>query len=71
MMSEKVELKPCPFCGGKRVEVLNLLEEQPEYEIIGLSKDNWNVLCSDCFGMGGTRRTAIEAVEAWNRRFEE
>ena len=69
-MSENVELKPCPFCGGKRVEVLNLLEEQPEYEIIGLSKDNWNVLCSDCFGMGGTRRTAIEAIEAWNRRTE-
>ena len=65
------ELKPCPFCGGNRVETLNALEEQPEMEMIGLTKDNWNVLCHDCFGMGGTRRTATEAIEAWNRRAED
>ena len=62
------ELKPCPFCGGKMVEVLNRLEEEPEMELIGLTEDNWNVLCRDCFGFGGTRRTAEEAIEAWNRR---
>lgn len=26
--------------------------------------------CQECFGFGGTRRTAIEAIEAWNRRVE-
>ena len=62
------ELKPCPFCGGTRVEVFNQLEEQPEMELIGLTKDNWNVVCDDCFAVGGTRRTAAEAMEAWNRR---
>ena len=62
------ELKPCPFCGGKNAEVLNVLEENPEYELVGLTKDNWNVVCPDCYSSGGTRRTAIEAIEAWNRR---
>lgn len=64
-------LIPCPFCGGVRAEVLNLLEEQPEMEVVGISKDNWNVVCQDCYGMGGTRRTAVEAMEAWNRRAGE
>ena len=62
------ELKPCPFCGGERVEVLNALEAQPEMELIGMSRDNWNVLCNDCFALGGTRRKALEAIEAWNQR---
>ena len=65
------ELKPCPFCGGTNVEVLNALEEQPEMELVGMTKDNWNVLCHDCCAFGGTRRTAVEAVEAWNRRANE
>ena len=63
-------LKPCPFCGGERLEVLNMLEENPEFEVVGLSKDNFNVVCQDCFGTGGTRRTYFDAVEAWNRRAE-
>ena len=62
------ELKSCPFCGGERVEVLNALEAQPEMELIGMSRDNWNVLCNDCFAFGGTRRKALEAIEAWNQR---
>jgi Lar family restriction alleviation protein len=63
-----MKLKPCPFCGGERAEVLNALEEQPEMELVGLTKDNWNVVCGECFAMGGTRRTATEAMDAWNRR---
>ena len=62
------ELLTCPFCGGEDVEVLNALEEQPEMELIGLTKDNWNVLCHDCYALGGTRRTLEEAVDAWNTR---
>jgi Lar family restriction alleviation protein len=62
------KLKPCPFCGGKSAEVLNALEEQPEMELIGLTKDNWNVVCQKCFAMSGTRRTAAEAIEAWEQR---
>ena len=68
-MEKQTELKPCPFCGGTRIEVINALEQQPELELIGLSKDNWNVVCSDCCGCGGTRRTAFDAIEAWNKRY--
>ena len=66
-----MELKPCPFCGGENVEVYNRLERDPEMELVGLTKNNWNVLCNDCYALGGTRRTAIEAIEAWNRRVGE
>lgn len=66
-----MELKRCLFCGGTNTETLNALEEQPEMELVGLTSDNWNVLCNDCYAMGGTRRTAIEAEEAWNARAEQ
>lgn len=62
------ELKPCPFCGGTNVEVLNEVEAQPDLALIGLTKDNWFVCCNSCFAGGGVRRTAAEAVEAWERR---
>ena len=65
------KLKPCPFCGCSRIEVINALEEQPEMELIGLTKDNWNAVCTECCAFGGTKRTAIEAIEAWNRRVGE
>ena len=65
------ELKPCPFCGGEDVEVINALEAQPEMELVGLTKDNWNVVCNECYAAGGTQRTALEAIEAWNRRVND
>lgn len=65
---ETKRCKCCPFCGSTNVSILNALEEQPEMELVGLTKDNWNVVCNECYGMGGTRRTASDAVDAWNRR---
>lgn len=65
------DLKPCPFCGGTNDQVLNRLDEQPEMELVGLSENNWNVLCNECYALGGTRRTAVKAIEAWNRRVGE
>lgn len=44
-MEKQTELKPCPFCGGTNLDVLNVLEENPEYELFGMTKDNWNVVC--------------------------
>ena len=65
------ELKPCPFCGSKKAMVLNMLEECRGMELAGITKNNWNVVCQKCFGMGGTRRSAVDAIKAWNRRAEK
>lgn len=65
------ELKPCPFCGGEASEVINILEADPEMALAGVTEDNWKVLCLKCLGCGGIRRTAEEAIEAWNRRAED
>lgn len=64
-------LKPCPFCGSTSSRARNLLESDPQLELAGVTKNNWKVLCNKCFGCGGVRRTAEEAIEAWNRRTSE
>lgn len=62
------DLKYCPFCGGAHIEVINLIEEDPKLALTDMTKNNWAVLCRDCFAKGGIRRTATEAVEAWEMR---
>lgn len=52
------ELKPCPFCGGKDISIIN-------HTAMGY----W-ASCGPCGAIGPTRQTEEEAVEAWNRRYE-
>ena len=57
------ELKHCPFCGSKQVEVRHI-------------KDRWSVGCSttDCICRLWYMRQYNEkekAVEAWNRRVSD
>lgn len=49
------ELKPCPFCGGKRVNVA---------EIAG----SFFAVCGTCGAQGKQKVTIMDAVETWNRR---
>jgi len=56
-------LKPCPFCGSKRVEA----------EIIGTQSDvrHWAVVCGLCGARGPWRIHYIGmAEEDWNKRDE-
>jgi len=55
-----VELKPCPFCGG-RADIS---------EDCGRPADRarWRVHCATCGGSLGFYRDPYEAAQKWNRR---
>lgn len=52
-MSE--ELKPCPFCGSKRIKAHDVGE-------------GWWCICQDCKAQGPFKMLENTAVDAWNRR---
>lgn len=54
------ELKPCPFCGSKRIHLVDASE-------LG---NNW-VRCDNCETEGPCHLTEQNAIEAWNRRAGE
>lgn len=54
------DLKPCPFCGGVHVEIVNQ----------GSMPDDPHVVqCDDC-DASASGMSADEAIAAWNRRAE-
>ena len=55
-MSDKYELKPCPFCGG-HCEVVEALQTERFF-----------IACTTCDTDSGFYKTIEEAVEAWNHR---
>jgi Lar family restriction alleviation protein len=62
---KKIDLKPCPHCGGIKVRIDDDIThcvpyiEKPDYF--------WAV-CLTCFAAGGPGGTRKEAAENWNRR---
>jgi len=74
-----MELKPCPFCGGK-AELLYCQTELPFSEV----QDSFHVTCKKCgcspfwfsgvnlmftkSGMAKAEELKQKAIEAWNRR---
>lgn len=74
-MSE-IKLKPCPFCGNEKIEILT------DNEINGLDDFNSNynehpyflACCStyvnDCGATGGEGKSVQEAIDKWNKRVD-
>ena len=52
----KTELKPCPFCGSKNIDLV-------DYSAVIVF-----VQCDDCCATFPQFDTKEEAIEAWNRR---
>lgn len=65
MTEKKIELKPCPFCGGKaEYETVSTRHVFKKY--IG-----FYIKCTECGVSTGVELTVKEAREAWNRRIED
>ena len=60
----KLELKPCPFCGGKA--------EIRKYHHYGLGDEYW-VVCTSCgvHTPGGIDNKEHIEVKIWNRRVKQ
>lgn len=63
----KIELKPCPFCGG---------EAYLKYSDIAMVAEWVGVRCKKCNAGGGKKDASVEycavekAAEFWNRRVD-
>ncbi len=57
-MDGKPDLRPCPFCGGRKARIME-----------SLGGDSY-VLCSVCNAQTDCFGSPLEAAEAWNRRAE-
>ena len=72
------KLKPCPFCGGKRLFVGTVAEiemqdeDHPDYSY---NRTIYTVCCSfdkgGCGASVGAMRSELDALNAWNRRASE
>lgn len=57
---------PCPHCGAEAALAVGFPTHKIGREFV---TEEWNwVRCKDCGATGGIGKTAIEAVEKWNRR---
>ena len=56
------DLKPCPFCGGDRIEIYDLGHQETPC---------WFVTCNNCGAEISGFWQESGAIEAWNRRAGE
>ena len=65
----KIELKPCPFCGGPASAVSFVLPEvQINAEVTRPRTEKWWIGCTPCDIATSARLRFADAVAAWNRR---
>jgi Lar family restriction alleviation protein len=60
---EKIELKPCPFCGGEDIKLV---------EFSSSGKAFWGVECKGACNLDfGMEETKKGVADLWNRRLDE
>jgi len=59
-MSEE-KLKPCPFCGGEKVYLVECWSSEAPYK-------SWRGCCRTCDSCGEMKGRKTAAIKAWNRR---
>ena len=58
----KIELKPCPFCGGEaELKIIETMTHSSLY------REN-EVYCLDCYATTDKYTTQELAIKAWNKR---
>lgn len=62
---EKVELKPCPFCGGSPEMEFSEFELHDGFHVVCVGDKNCPLYCSEPYRAQDTEK---EAAEVWNRR---
>lgn len=62
---EKVELKPCPLCGGSPEMKFSEFELHDGFHVVCVGKKNCPLYCSQPYRAHDTEK---EAAEVWNRR---
>ena len=62
-MENKIELLPCPFCGGEAIRLIDF-DFDDEYERV----DFESIHCRSCHARVAWQETFEAAAEAWNRR---
>ena len=65
-MPDIPEIGLCPHCGAEATLVVGFPTHKVGREFVTETID-W-VHCSGCGATGGVGKTAIEAIEKWNRR---
>lgn len=60
------EIKPCPFCGGKGVNMSVMYNPQ----LAEAMKPAYSVVCRKCGAKGPARSTEDGAIDGWNTRME-
>lgn len=60
------KLKPCPFCGGREIDVC---EEGKMFGKSAYARTYQFVRCRKCYARTGVHGTKPKAIEAWNKRY--
>lgn len=71
MSDDKIELKPCPFCGSKRIESRFFLSRhiyEAYCECQKCSSRGRMFHCEECFENDEDKRAVRWSIEAWNKR---